>query len=92
MVNREKNFNRKYQKRLLTIRHKKRAKLVNKEKKVVEEKKPEGNTKKMAKRQERYNRMSKNLKINVADLFKKLKKNNPKKLKKNKKAEKMEIE
>lgn len=92
MVNRDKNFNRKYQKRLFTIRNKKRAKLVNKEKTVAEEKKPEGHTKKMAKRQERYEKMSKNLKINVADLFKKGKKNKNKKQIKNKKEEKMEIE
>ncbi len=91
MVNREKNFNRKYQKRLLTIRNKKRAKLATREKPVVEEKKPEGHSKKMAKRQERYEKMCNNLKINVANIFKKGKKNKQKN-KKNKKEEKMEVE
>lgn len=93
MVNREKNFNRKYEKRLLTIRNKKRARFVNKEKPVVEEKKPEGYSKKMARRQERYEKISNNLKINVSDIFKKGRKNKNKKNKnKNKKEQKMEIE
>jgi len=90
MVNRERNFNRKFQKKLLTIRNKKRSKFATKEKPVEESKKPEGHSKKMAKRQERYNKMSNNLNINVADIFKKGRKNKNKKNKK--KGEKMEIE
>jgi primosomal protein N'' len=96
MVNREKNFNRKYEKRLQTIKNKKRSRLT-KVKPVVEEKKPEGYSKKMAKRQNRYETICKSIKINVGDLFKKGK-NKKNKLKnklnnkKNKKEEKMDLE
>ena len=94
MVNRDINFNRKYTKRLLTIRNKKRCQMGPREKTLVEEKKPKGYTKKMAKRQNRYDTMRKNLKIDVADLFKKGKKSNKKKINKrnNKKEEKMKME
>jgi hypothetical protein len=91
MVNRDKNFNRKYEKKLLTIRNKKRAKVVSKVK-PAEEKKPEGHSKKMAKRLERYEKMTKNLKINVSDIFNKKKKNKNKKNKNKKATEKMDLE
>ncbi len=92
MVNRERNFNRRYQKKLKVIRNIRKSKTgtARKNKPKAQEKLPEGHQKKMSKRQERFNNICNTLKINVSDIFSKRRKN--KKNKNKNQEQKMDLE
>lgn len=93
MVNRETNFNRKYQKKLKKIRNIRKAKNPHIKRERAEEIKPEGFSKKMAKRQQRYEKICNSININVSDIFSRKKnKKNTNTNKKNKDNTKMELE